>query len=112
MVLRDRSVLGSGESDSEVGKKPVHQPADEFKAGVYEHYKGGLYLALHLARHHDTGELFVFYMCLLNGTLWMREWATPGKDSWTDQISVDIEIDYDMIMRTVVPRFRYVRPAV
>jgi len=85
-----------------------------FKPGIYEDYKGDRYFALHLAHHHETGELFVVYVCPIHGTISMREWATPGKDSWTDEISVVRETseDYGMCLRTVAPRFRYLRPAV
>lgn len=57
---------------------------NEFKPGVYRHYKGGRYRALHRVKHHETGELFVVYVSLTYGSLHLREWATPGADSWTD----------------------------
>jgi hypothetical protein len=36
----------------------------ELRAGVYRHYKGGLYLALGVARHSETDENFVAYVPL------------------------------------------------
>jgi len=36
----------------------------EFKAGLYKHYKGGLYRALFLATHHETEKQFVVYVAL------------------------------------------------
>jgi hypothetical protein len=36
----------------------------ELKAGVYKHYKGGLYLALGVARHSETEEKLVTYIPL------------------------------------------------
>lgn len=36
----------------------------ELKAGVYKHYKGGLYLALGVARHSETNEKLVAYIPL------------------------------------------------
>jgi hypothetical protein len=50
-----------------------------FKPGLYEHYKGGLYIALHLARHHDGQGYYVVYVCCKHGTISVREWDTPGK---------------------------------
>lgn len=57
-----------------------------FKAGVYQHYKGDTYTALMLVRHHETRELSVVYLSHKYGTLSQREWATEGKDSWTDMV--------------------------
>ncbi len=36
----------------------------ELKAGVYKHYKGGLYLVLGVARHSETEEKLVVYVPL------------------------------------------------
>ncbi|MBA3758529.1 DUF1653 domain-containing protein [Candidatus Saccharibacteria bacterium] len=36
----------------------------ELKSGVYRHYKGGLYLALGVARHSETDEKLVAYVPL------------------------------------------------
>lgn len=38
--------------------------AEEFKSGVYRHYKGPHYLALGLAREDETDELVVVYVRL------------------------------------------------
>ncbi len=86
--------------------------AADFKPGLYEHYKGGQYFALHLVRHHETDELFVVYVCPKHGTISIREWATEGKDSWTDDVQKLVrhparcDPEYES-----VPRFRYLRPA-
>jgi hypothetical protein len=80
-----------------------HPPSD-FKPGVYEHYKAGRYFALHIVRHHETNELFVVYVCPTHQTISIREWATPGKDSWTDELQLPDET-------RPVQRFRYVGPA-
>ena len=56
-----------------------------FKPGIYVHYKReGNYVALALVSHHDTDELFVMYVCGETGRTRIREWATVGKDSWSD----------------------------
>jgi hypothetical protein len=88
----------------------------EFKPGVYRHYKGNLYVALHIARHHDSpdnehiggavvyvGDYFVVYYYPEQKTLNVREWDTIGKDSWCDSV--------DLGNGVYVPRFEYVGPA-
>lgn len=37
------------------------QEIEEFRAGVYRHYKGAYYLALGLARADETNEIVVVY---------------------------------------------------
>jgi hypothetical protein len=69
----------------------------ELKAGVYKHYKGGLYLVLGVARHSETEEKLVAYVPL--GVV-----AKP-------RIVVR---PYDMFFESIVinshkqPRFKYV----
>jgi len=75
----------------------------EFKPGVYEHYKGGRYIAMNLVTHHETKEKFVVYVSLTHGTLRLREWNTPGKDSWCDVVNVPHQQG--------VLRFKYIGPA-
>lgn len=65
----------------------------EFKPGVYQHYKGGYYLALGLVTHHETGEMFVKYAALRGPEdkkphrgEEIREYASQGKDSWIDLV--------------------------
>lgn len=82
--------------------------ASEFKPGIYQHYKGGFYIALFLVSHHENGELFVVYISTDHKTTKIREYATPGKDSWTDQMSIPYSgTNSDRI----VPRFRYIGPS-
>jgi hypothetical protein len=82
----------------------------DFKLGLYEHYKGDRYIALHLTRHHETGELFVVYVSCKNGVSYIREYASPGADSWTDLLTPKYPADgFDVIKR--IPRFRYIGPA-
>ena len=43
------------------------------KVGKYEHYKGGQYEVLGIAKHSETMEEFVVYKALYNeGKLWIR----------------------------------------
>ncbi len=60
--------------------------AESFKPGLYQHYRGGDYIALQLVRHHETEELFVVYVSCSHNTVSIREFHTPGKDSWCDLV--------------------------
>lgn len=82
-----------------------------FKPGIYTHYKGGSYVALHIARHHETSEPVIVYFCPKHGTINAREWDSPGKDSWYDMVpdpSVQLRLDASPVM---VARFSYVGQA-
>lgn len=47
--------------------------AQTFKLGEYEHYKGGHYQVLGVARHSETLEELVVYKALYDaGSLWVR----------------------------------------
>lgn len=83
---------------------------ENFKPGVYQHYKGDTYTAMLLVRHHETEELFVLYLShdSKHGTPRMREWATPGKDSWTDNVAFQ-EAAYGPTGE-MIPRFKFIRP--
>jgi hypothetical protein len=51
----------------------------KFKPGIYEHFKGGKYLALFIAKHSETLEDYVVYISLYdneNSHVWIR----PLKD--------------------------------
>lgn len=48
----------------------------EFKAGRYQHFKGGLYDALYTARNSENpDEEFVVYRSLEKGGVWVRPLA-------------------------------------
>ncbi len=79
------------------------RPIEEFKAGIYQHYKGGRYVALFLVRHHETGEPMVVYTCCERGTTSVREWDSPGKASWSDTWRLGVKL---------TSRFTYVGPSV
>lgn len=44
----------------------------EIAPGFYEHYKGGVYEVLYVARHTETGEEFVVYQSLSDHGVWIR----------------------------------------
>jgi hypothetical protein len=63
--------------------------------GVYEHYKGGLYQVLEVARHSETEEILVVYRTLYGDySMWVRP---------LDMFQQSVEVDGE-----VVPRFRLV----
>jgi hypothetical protein len=84
---------------------------EEFKPGIYRHYKGGQYVALALARHHEAGEPMVVYVCCERGTVSVREWDSPGKDSWCD-ILKSVPVGPMGSSPKDMPRFEYVGPSV
>lgn len=70
-------------------------PAMTIQKGVYQHYKGGLYQVLEVARHSETEELLVVYRTLYGDySMWVRP-----LDMFRQSVEVEGEI---------VPRFRLV----
>jgi hypothetical protein len=76
-----------------------------FKPGLYQHYKGGTYMATMLVEHHETHVLYVVYTSMGSGKKYAREWASVGASSWTDFVKVPTDrvggITYEE-----VPRFK------
>lgn len=70
---------------------------DDFKAGVYRHYKGEHYLALGLAREDETDETVVVYT---------RLYPREGLPMSTRRLSVWLETV--QTEAGPVPRFAYV----
>lgn len=70
---------------------------EPLRAGVYKHYKGGMYLVLGVARHTETNETLVMYVSL---------GVKPGPQMFARP--------YDMFTETVIvngiekPRFLYI----
>lgn len=89
--------------------KDLSDPAN-FKPGLYRHYKGGMYVALFLGRHHEGGTLMVAYVSMARGTINFREWAKPGKDSWIDMVQYPAK-GGETYSGEIVPRFTYLGPA-
>ena len=81
---------------------------EQFKPGLYQHYKGGYYVALFIARHHDSGVPVVAYVCCRYGTVSVREWDQSDQDSWSDR--VEPQTGYAVQGTAGVPRFRFVGP--
>lgn len=94
-------------------------PNQEFKPGVYQHYRGGLYTAVMLVTHHQTRLPMVVYFSHEKHSLNCRPlvgWRDTGDrgslraeepaidpDGWNDTVT-DLE-------HQRVPRFRYLGPA-
>ena len=70
----------------------------EVLPGRYQHFKGGLYEVLGIARHSETEEELVVYRPLSSAGLW---WARP-RGMFQELVQVH---------ETPVPRFRYLGPA-
>ena len=64
------------------------------KLGKYEHYKGGQYEVLGIAKHSETLEESVFYKKLSDDSFWVR----PLK-MFTEEVEFDGK---------KIPRFKYI----
>lgn len=71
---------------------------DDVRAGVYRHFKGGLYLVLGVARHDQTDELLVLYV---------RLYSKPGGPPMTARPVASFTELVDAAGGPV-PRFRWV----
>ncbi|WP_404396553.1 DUF1653 domain-containing protein [Idiomarina loihiensis] len=65
------------------------------KPGIYEHYKGGRYRVIDIARHSETEEWMVLYQPLYGEQkLWVRPF-----DMFAETVNID---------GNDVPRFRFI----
>lgn len=65
------------------------------KLGIYEHYKGGRYRVIDIARHSETEEWMVLYQPLYGEQeLWVRPF-----DMFVETVNID---------GNDVPRFRFI----
>lgn len=87
-----------------------------FKPGLYQHYKGGVYVALMLVEHHETRAKMVVYVSTAHGTVNVREYnkmADPRVegyqevDAWTDMVRPEGSFRDEPAL---VPRFKYIGP--
>ncbi len=69
----------------------------ELRAGVYKHYKGGLYLVLGVARHSESHEKLVAYI-QLSGAEGTKIWVRPYKNFFEEIIAHGV----------IKPRFAYI----
>lgn len=52
---------------------PLSEMAQNFRPGIYRHYKGGVYHALRVVRHsEDPAQELVVYESLEKGGTWVR----------------------------------------
>jgi hypothetical protein len=70
---------------------------NELKAGIYKHYKGGLYMVLGVARHEETDEKLIAYI-QLSGKKGPKIWVRAYK-TFFDEIVVN---------GVIKPRFAYI----
>src|SRR5438034_9802103 len=79
-------------------KRTMDRPETEVPPGRYQHFKGGCYEVLGVARHSETEEELVVYRPLHGpGGLWVRPLRM-----FRERVPVD---------GVPVPRFRYLGPA-
>ena len=84
-----------------------HRSEDDFKPGVYRHWKGGLYHAIALGWANEVYPLepkrdrVVIYLSMTTGEWNTRPFNSDTKDAWSDSI-----FDGDVWMH----RFEYVGP--
>jgi len=73
----------------------------EVKLGRYEHYKGGQYEVIGLARHSETLEELVIYKALYDSEEFGKDalWVRP-KDMFFENVTVGEKF---------VPRFSYIK---
>jgi len=64
---------------------------------IYQHYKGGLYEPMCVAKHTTTGEKMVIYKSHTEGTIYAR----PLKE-WYEKVKVDINVPNFNTMRNDV----------
>jgi hypothetical protein len=69
---------------------------EEFKVGIYRHYKGNLYLVYGFAIHTETRENLVVYQALYGI---QQIYARPATN-----FGQDVEVD-----GTKVPRFQFIK---
>lgn len=83
---------------------------ENFRPGIYMHYKGPLYAALMLVRHHETREPMVVYTSLEKGNVQVREFESSGRgvDAWTDVVEWKVPLP-DGSAATHGPRFVFAR---
>jgi hypothetical protein len=60
---------------------------NQLQAGIYKHYKGGLYYVLGTARHSETREKLVAYL-QLSGKVGTKIWVRPY-DMFFENVNVN-----------------------
>jgi hypothetical protein len=91
-------------------------PAEaDFQAGVYRHYKGGLYWAMAIGwvNELEPRERAVFYVSMTTGEWHARPYTHVTKDAWCDEVFVEMgkpKAGPTELISLWLPRFRYVGP--
>lgn len=58
------------------------------KAGIWKHYKGGLYLVIGVAAHSETGEDMVVYVALTGAHLPGPRMRVRPRSMWEEEVDV------------------------
>jgi hypothetical protein len=85
--------------------------SEEFKPGLYRHYKGGLYTAICLVTHHETRKPMVLYVSHTYGGMNVRPLSGShgDPDGWADTMDTAL-LDTDLARGEIVQRFQYIGP--
>lgn len=91
---------------------------DKFVPGLYQHYKGGIYIATHLEVWHDgNGEghprIFVSYICCYenNPQAKLTERCIRPVEEWGQLVGVRKPVgDFGAKETITVPRYRLLSP--
>lgn len=86
---------------------------EEVRPGLYRHYKGGDYVVLFVAAHHETREPQVIYVCHKTGGINVRpvRGTKEDPDGWLDEVNLNrglADIHGSPYEPSWVPRFTYV----
>ncbi len=87
----------------------VLRTEEQFRPGVYRHYKGGLYLAISLGWMNEVTEPHlrgVVYISMTTGEYHVRPYNSDKLDAWNDQVYVTRGENTGLW----TPRFQYVGP--
>lgn len=73
------------------------------KGGIYEHYKGGLYVVTEIGLFETTGDIMVSYKSNRTGDVWVRTLS-----NFEEHVSDEDLLTAGIISEVPVPRFRRV----
>ena len=91
-----------------------HVRPEQFRPGVYRHYKGGLYHAIALGWMNEVSTphmLGVIYLSMTTGEWHVRPYTSLILDAWCDEVLAPYtDVPEGHTAEVWVPRFIYVGP--
>lgn len=91
--------VGHGNPELSMTGSMTRTRETNLRAGVYRHYKGGLYQAIGIARHSETDELMVVYVSLTGAHMPGPRMSVRPLSMWQDDVKWE---------GGIFPRFEYV----